>query len=233
MLSLMTMRSFVKDNIVVFYGPPRFDEHIRWLRQRCDLKLVDTPLNTPEFKAECKHFSNRFYGVPMKLHAFSVDSKIMIHLDCDTIIHSNPLNLLEGDYDMLVGQWDDGRADNPRLRENCEKLGLPYWPFQMDGFYIFKNGSHLKFKPIYEEYLIRLLKGELMPHDGIHINLHAYNLAINHFRRDGFKVERMPRNYHAYAGGKYVQHLANREIATWMEPKIFSDEENRLKDIGL
>lgn len=232
MLSLITMRRFVKDNIVVFYGPPRFDEHIEWLEPRCELKLVETPLNTPEFKAECKHFSNSFYGVPMKLHAYSVNSNIMIHLDCDTIIHSNILNLLRGDYDMLVGQWADGRADNPKLKANCEKLGLPYWPFQMDGFYIFKNKTHLKFKPIYEEYLTKLLKGDLPSHDGTHINLHAYNLAINHFRRDGFNVRRMPRGYHAYAGGKYVQHLANREIATWMEPKFFSEEEIRLKEIG-
>lgn len=231
MVSLLSLRQHIQNNIEVFYGSPRFKEHIDWLTPRCELHLVEVPLNSPEFQARREYFKNEFFGAAMKLHAYSVDTPIMIHLDCDTIIRGNFLELLEDDYDLLVGEWDSDRAPYITM-ENCEKLRLPPLNLQMDGFYIFKNQTHLKFKPIYEDYIMKLLLGELKCHDDFHINVHAFNLAISHFIHDGFKVKVMPKGYHAYAGGKYVQHLGHKEIATWMEPELFSEEENRLKNIG-
>jgi len=240
MLSLTTLRRFVRGNILVFYGEPRFQEHIDWLRSRCQLRLVETPLNTKEFRASRRYLKNKFYGVPMKLHAYGVNTPSMIHLDCDTIVHGNVLELLKGDYDLLVAQWDDRRASEGEaysvVKGNCERLGLPCWPLQMDGFCIFKNRSHLEFKTIYEDYLIKLLMGELPHYDEKHekhVNLHAFNLAINRFRRDGYKVVRMPKGYHSYStSAKYVQHLPNKEFATWMEQKMFTEQEERLKTVG-
>lgn len=231
MVSILTLRRYVQNNIVVFYGPPRFQEHIDWLTPRCELHLVETPLNSPEFRAGRVYFKNELFGAAMKLHAYSVDTPIMIHLDCDTIIHRNFLELLDDDYDLLVGDWVEGRS--PFItKENRKRLELPPWNLPMDGFYIFKNHTYLKFKPIYEDYIVKLLLGELKCHDNFHINVHAFNLAISHFIKNGFRVKKMEKGYHAYAGGEYVQHLEHKEIANWMEPRVFSEEENRIKGIG-
>ena len=239
---MTSLRRFIKENIIVFYATPRFKEHIDWLRPRCDLRLVKAPLNESEFKAKRKYFQGCYWGLPMKLHAYRVQTPTMIHLDCDTVIHRNILELLRlanGDYDLAVAQWPDPRG-RILMKENCEKLGLPHWPLMMDGFAIFKNHSHLKFKQIYLKYLRMVALGQVRPHDKLHIGVHAFNLAINHFRRDGYKVIKMPTNYHilvrgseaAYKRGKYVTHLVHKHFSEDIEKNLFSKELHDLKTVG-
>lgn len=235
LLSMTSLRRFVKDNITVFYAPPRFKEHTEWLKSRCDLRLVEAPLNSPEFRAKRVYFRNRYWGHNMKLHAYTVQTSIMVNLDCDTVVHGNILEVLEEDYDLLVAEWLYP-SSKTLMTANCKKLGLPTWPLMMDGFVVFKNYAHLKFRPIYEKYLRMVALGEVSPHDSVHLGVHAFNLAINHFRREGFKVVRMPRDFHVftreYAGAKYVTHIPDMNYATWEEKKLFSEELHKLKMVG-
>jgi len=232
MLSIKTLRRFVKKDIVVFYGPPRFKEHIKWLKPRCDVRLVDTPLNDPKFVKSRKYARNKFYGLPMKFHAYKIKSPNMIHLDCDTIIHGNPLEVLRWkDFDMAVAKWVEGRTDRI-MKSNLKRLGLPHWPLMMDGFVVCKNNAHNKFLPIYRDYLVRVLNGEIRPHDNMHFGVHSYNLALGQMRKKGHKIVQMPIGWHQYAGGKYVQHLPHKHFAKWLEPEIFSAAEQQLKKVG-
>jgi len=232
MLSIKTLRRFVKTGITVFYGPPRFQEHIDWLKPRCSLHKVDTPLNTPDFVKTRKYARNRFYGLPMKFHAYGVKTPNMIHLDCDTIIHANPLEVLKWkDFDMAIAKWVNSRS-NRIMKSNLKRLKLPHWPLMMDGFVVCKHNAHNKFLPIYRNYLVKVLKGQIRPHDNMHMGVHSYNLALGHMRKKGYKIVEMPKGWHQYAGGKYVQHLPHKAFATWLEPKIFSAAEQKLKMVG-
>lgn len=232
MLSIETLRQFVKDNIVVFYGPPRYEEHIKWLESRCDLRLVETPLNEPGFVKTRKYAKDRFYGLPMKFHAYEVETPQMIHLDCDTTIHGNPLEVLRWkEFDIAVAKWQSRNTDQI-MRSNLERLGLPHWPLMMDGFVVCRNNAHNKFLPIYRDYMIRVLNGEITPHDNMHMCVHSYNLALGQMRKNGYKIVQMPLGWHSYTYTKYVHHLENRHFAKALEPRIFTEEEQRLKMIG-
>lgn len=234
MLSIKSLHRFVTENIVVFYGPPRFDEHIEWLESmNCDVRLVETPLDNPDFIKKRKRPSGGgFYGVPMKFHAYGVEAANMIHLDCDTVIHGNLLEIFQWkDFDIAIGKWEDGRGDTI-MKNNLEMLGLPHWPMMMDGFVVCKHNAHNKFLPIYRDYLVRVLKDEIHPHDAEHMNVHAYNLALGQMRKNGFNVIQMPKGWHQYAGGRYVQHFPHKEFAHSVEKELFTEKEHNLKEIG-
>lgn len=216
MVSMLTLKQFIHDNIVVFYVPPRFQDHIDWLESRSSVYLVETPLNSPDFRERRVYYKNKTYEQTMKLHAYTVNTSTMIHLDCGTIIHGDFLELLDDDFDLLVAREEAMWGD--------------IW---MDGFYIFKNHTYLDFLPIYRSYLMRVLSGELKPFYRSYVNITAFNLAIESFIEAGFKVKTMHPSYYTFARpGKYVQHLRHEEIATWIESKIFSEAENHLKEIG-
>lgn len=239
---MVSLRRFVKSDIIVFYAPPRCMDHVDWLAPRCELRLVDAPLNDPVFRSQRVYFRNRFWGLPMKLHAYRVQTRNIIHLDCDTIIERNPLELLDlngGAYDMAVAEWPDPRGKT-LMAANCKKLGIPTWPLMMDGCVIFKKGAHLKFKPIYLKYLRMVAMGTVTPHDSLHLGVHALNLALNHFRKLGYNVIRMPAGYHrlvrgseaATKKGRYVTHLVHKQFAVDLEKKLFSKELHVLKTVG-
>jgi len=232
MRSITTLRRFVKDDIVVFYGPPRYEEHIEWLEQRCDLRLVETPLNEPDFVESREYAKDRFYGLPMKFYAYEVQAPQMIHLDCDTVIRGNPLEVLRWkDFDMAVAKWQSDRTYEI-MKSNQKKLNLPRWPLMMDGFVVCKNSAHNKFLPVYRDYMIRVLNGEITPHDNMHMCVHSYNLALGQMRKNRYNIVEMPVGWHSYFNAEYVQHLQNRCFAKFYETKLFTEAEHRLKMIG-
>ena len=234
MLSIKSLQRFVTENIVVFYGPPRFDEHIEWLESmNCDVRLVETPLDNPDFIKERKFPpGGGFYGVPMKLHAYGVEVSNMVHLDCDTVIIGNLLEVfLWKDYDMAIGKWHDDRSEEI-MKNNLEMLGLPHWPMMMDGFVACKHNTHNKFLPIYKEYLVRVLKDEIHPHSDTNMNVHAYNLTLGQMRKNGYNIEKMPIGWHSYGGAKYVKHLPHKHFELSFEKELFTEKEHKLKEIG-
>jgi hypothetical protein len=179
-----------------------------------------------------KYARNRFYGLPMKFHAYAVESPQMIHLDCDTVIRGNPLEVLRGkDFDIAVARWQSDETYEI-MRSNQNKLNLPRWPLMMDGFIACKNNMHNKFLPIYRDYMIRVLNGEITPHDNMHMCVHSYNLALAQMRKNRYKIIEMPIGWHSYFNAKYVQHLQNRCFSETDETKMFTEMEQQLKMIG-
>lgn len=231
MLSLTTLKRFIQDNIVVFYGEPRFQEHINWLKSRCDLRLVETPLHDEESMNKRVLCRNKFYGSTMKLHAYSLETPTMFWIDCDTIVHGDLCEMLKLDFDILVSKWQHSMAKTV-LKGVCKQADLPNMECMLAGFVVFKHHAHNKIYNDYLEYWQKLFRNELHPGLVYRLEIYAFNLAVIKFRLEGGNVVEMPPDWNQYAGGRYVQHLARREIATWMEKRIFTPEMYELAEVG-
>lgn len=230
-LSLTTLRRFVDDNIVVFYGPPRFQEHIEWLTPLCDLRLVETPLHESDFLRKRVYFRKKFYGSTMKLHAYNLDTPNLIWIDSDTVITGDVREILKGDFDVSVARWQNERSDT-YMDELCEVTELPHINTMMAGFVVFKNHAHNKMKKHWLKYITKLFMGELKPPHSERFDLPAFNLALTRFMKEGGKMVEMPKGWHSYDKAKYVQHLAHREFAIRQEKEFFTPELYKLVEIG-
>jgi len=233
LLSLTSLKRFIPDpdKIIVYYGPPHFKEHIEWLEPRCDLRLVDVPLHDPESISKRVVHRNKFYGSCMKIHSYELDTPIMIWIDCDTIIHGDLTEMLTPEFDILVSRWD--HSEGPRLmRGLCKRLDLPHMDIMMNGMLVFKNHTHNKMRDDYVGYLKDIFEGRLQVPVLNRMEIYAFMLSLIKLKQRGGKVVEMPPDWHQYAGGRYVQHLARKEIATWMEDKLFTPELHELKKIG-
>jgi len=234
--SMITMGRFIpKEKIVCFYGPPRFKEHIDWLEKRCDLRLVDeVPLHDEESLSRRKIFKGKFWGSLMMIYSYSLDTPELFRIDADTIIHGNPKEILDigrrENYDVMISRWLGYTPGG--YKTLCESEGLMAKELRMPGFTIFRNHAHNRFLRYYIPYLNRIFEGELKTPNPNRLEIYAFNLSLLKLEEEGYRVFIMPDDWHQYAGGRYVQHLARKEIATWMEPKIFSEEEYRIRDIG-
>lgn len=233
-LSITTLRKFVKENIVVFYAPPHYQEHINWLENRCDLRLVETPLDDPEFRSKRVHARNRFYGGTMKLHAYALDIPNLIWIDTDTVVLNDITELLEGDFDIQIAPWRPANLNRGLrlMRPLCKEAGLPAMPIMMDGFMVFKNYAHTKMRSDYLAYMKKLFMDELHPPNPDRLCLYAFMLALIKFKQQGGKIKEMSQGIHEYKNAIYVQHLPRRVIATWAEQKIFTEEMYKLVEIG-
>lgn len=232
-LSLTTLRRFPieKENIVVFYGPPHFQEHIDWLEPICDLRLVETPLHDEESMNKRKVNKGKFFGSTMKIHSYELNTPNMFWIDCDTIIHGDIREMLRFNYDVLTSRWR-GSEGKTLMRGVCKQLGLPHMDIMMNGFLVFKNHAHNKMRDDYVGNLKKMFEGEIRTPNPGRMELYAFMVALIKLKQRGGKVVEMPSNWHQYAGGKYVQHLSRRETATWMEKKVFTPEIFRLVEIG-
>ena len=232
-LSLTSLKRFISDpnKVIVFYGPPRFEEHIEWLEPRCDLRLVDTPLHDPASINRRVIHKNKFYGSCMKIHSYELDTPNMFWVDCDTIIHGDLTEMLEPDFDILVSRWDHSEGKT-LMKGLCKELNLPHMDIMMNGMLVFKNHAHNKMRDDYVGYLEDIFEGRLQVPVLNRMEIYAFMLSLIKFKQRGGKVVIMPPNWHQYAGGKYVQHLSRREIATWMEEKLFTPELYKLVEIG-
>lgn len=216
---------------MVFYGPPRFQEHINWLKSRCNLRLVETPLHDPEFVKKRVYFRNKFYGSTMKLHAYSLDTPNLFWIDSDTVITGDIREMLKEDFDVLVSKWQDGRG-RTYMDELFKAAGLPHIDTMLAGFVVFKNYAHNRMRRDWLGYMKKLFMNELKPPNPERIDLPAFNLTLAKFKENGGKVVEMPLGWHTYGQADYVSHLPHREIAIKMEKKIFTPEMHKLVHIG-
>lgn len=196
---------FTKDQIYVFYAPPRFPEHLRWLRQRTTVFLVDTPLHDPESLALRVWHPDYFYGSTMKLHAFGVPEEGIFWMDSDTEIDNNIYDMLELDYDVLVASTAGGQY----MIKPSVQAGLPESrKLYFGGFWATKNHAHNKMRKYYLDFWERLFAGEFTVGDKYRLELYAWNLAVLKFQHeDGGNIVEMPGEWQGYERTLYVCHL--------------------------
>jgi len=222
-------------NTIVFYGPPRFKEHIEWLKPRCDLRLKDEmPLHDEESLKRRKIFKTKFWGPMMKIHAYRLPYPEIAWIDADTIIRGDLEEIYSvgrrEDYDIMISEWQGHTPGG--WYTLAEDEGLVAGTLKMPGFTVFRNNAHNKLLKYYIPFLNRIFEGDLVPPVLNRLEIYAYNLTLLRLQEDGLRVHAMPPDWHQYAGGRYVQHLARKEIATWMEDRLFNPDLHRLKMRG-
>ena len=238
--SMITLRqhcgSDITQNTIVFYAPPRFKEHIEWLKNRCDLRITDEmPLHDEESLKRRKIWKTKVWGSLIKIHAYRLPDPEIAWIDADTIIHGNLADIFNvgrrEDYDIMISE---ALAEHVRVpwEALAKDEGLVAESLKMPGFTVFRNNAHNKLLKYYIPYLNRIFEGDIATPNANRLEIYAYNLTLLRLQEDGLRIHAMPPDWHQYAGGKYVQHLARGQIAEWIEDKIFTPELHELKKIG-
>jgi len=148
--SIKTARKFFKrEEIIVFYTPPRSRRNFQKLNKIATVKKV--PNVTEPFVS----FPNRkpsYYGE--KIHLCEVDRSEIVFLDSDTIVKKDLRPLLEGNYDFSARVGSGYYQMNLKIwREMFSQFGKQPIPMPNTGFMIFKNLCHQKIKHEWIKYM--------------------------------------------------------------------------------
>jgi hypothetical protein len=209
--SIKTLLNFAEpSDIVVFYTPPRQDEHMEFLESLgVDLRIRDhwgEPFKMGR-EDEPSHYTD-------KLWICEIDEEEVIFLDCDTIVLEDPIQLLEGDFDFKARE-DMYDLKNSGWRELFEKFGKPESWMPNAGVMVFKNGV---LKNSREE-LERFLKYDYkeLSVDTWHLEQYAFALVMSEYR-----VKKMKNREHMFGWEDetydegVIYHLGGRRV---VEPK--------------
>lgn len=198
--SLRSLRRFIeKDNIIVFYTPPRTDLDYRRLTRYAVVEKVENL--TEPFVAK-KNTAPSHYGE--KIHLCDIDSPNVIFLDADTIVRKDVTKLTKGDFDFSARMAPANKDFNQKLwRSMFKEIGKEPIPMPNAGFMIFKNYCHQRIR---KEWLL-YMNNPLLPNPHPESNLkeqYALALAIS-----GNKIEWMTVKEHRYSfeiGDTFVVH---------------------------
>ncbi len=187
--SLMSINRYIKrDNIIVFYTPPRSEKNYNSFSKYANVKKVNN-LTTP-FKYMAGRAPSR-YGEILG-HMGGISSSNVFILDCDTIINKDIKELLNDDFDVafrVAKSWKN--IDKLRWQNLFHDRGKKPIPVPNKGFMIFKDDIH---KKITKE--IRKYMNTDIPHVSPYNyqkDQYAIALAIS-----GYKVKLWDKYVHAY-----------------------------------
>jgi len=186
--SIKSLRKFVdRENIIVFYTPPRSKRNLRKLSKLAVVKEVEN-ISKPFVFDKSRGYGR--YGE--KIHVCSVDCPNVIFLDTDTIVTKNPIGLLEGDYAFSARPGDANRDFDQNVWRNMfRKIGKEPIPMPNTGFMIFKHHCH---KKIREDWLTAVNNPLPNPHPVNNLKeQYALALAVS-----GEKIKWMTAREHAF-----------------------------------
>ncbi|RLI44515.1 hypothetical protein DRO69_07220 [Candidatus Bathyarchaeota archaeon] len=149
--SIKSLLNFVdKEDIIVFYTPPRSRRNLRKLSKVAT--VIEAPNLTKPFVFTEKRGASR-YGE--KIHLCDIDCSNVIFLDADTIVKKNILNLLNGKYDLSarIGQPLNKQMNKEIWQQMFTERGKDPIPIPNTGFLIFKNYCHKKIKQEWLQYI--------------------------------------------------------------------------------
>jgi hypothetical protein len=220
-----------KEEIHVFYAPPRFPQHIEWLQKNSTLHLVETPLHSPADQAKRRIHQDKFYGSTMKIHAFKMPTDGIFWLDSDSEVFGDFRDMLELDYDILVGlapkRWG-WVMKKPSVHAGFPETDYLYFP----AFWSTKNKTHQKLLDYYLYYWEEAFRNAIPMAGHNRLELYAFNLAVLRFQvEDGGNVVVMPPNWQGYEGVTYVCHLRRGQFSP-REKWWLTDEDLNIRDIG-
>jgi hypothetical protein len=232
MTSIKMLRRFdvPKEEILVYYGKPRFQQHLNWLADKATVKLVETPLHTNQDMRDRVHHKNAFYGSTMKIHIFTTDCDQLIWLDSDTEIFADVRDFFKLDFDILV-------ANVPLygyvMKKPSMEAGFPMTKrLYFAGCWATKNRTHLKIHDYYVDYWKRCFNDEFTVASVNRLELYAFNLAVLRFmHEDGGNVVEMPGDWQGYQRVYYVCHLRRGKFSP-RERGILNDDDRRLFGVG-
>ena len=161
------------EQIVVYYTPPRDDDHRRTLAE-LGVDVRETENRTPAFAME-ETSQPGHYGE--KVQICEIDAETVVFLDCDTIVLDDPAPVLEGDFDFKArpGTYE---LDPDEWRALFQRYGETYLDWMPNaGFLVFKNRTHEKIRPDWSYYIAEEI--ELPSADTRHGEQYALALAVS------------------------------------------------------
>ena len=169
--SIKSLHKFVdKNDIIVFYTPPRSEQNYNRLSKLAIVK------NVPNITKPFVCFKDRGPGrYGEKIHLCDVDCSNVVFLDADTIVKKNPLNLLHGDYDFSARPAAANCEFDKAIWENMfKKFGVKPILMPNAGFMIFKNYCHRDIKDLWLE----LINNDLPRPHSLYYHKEQYALAL-------------------------------------------------------
>lgn len=190
--SIKTVRKFVsKDDIIIFYTPPRSKRNYEKLSKIATVKNV--PNITKLFIFDKKRGPRR-YGE--KVHLCEVDFPNVVFLDGDTMVKKDLSPLLGGDFDFSArfGRRSNREFDKNVWEQMFEVIGKQPIPMYNSGFMVFQNYCHKKIG----KYWLRYINEKNLPNPHPALNFkEQYSLALALAIVDA-KIKPMTAKQHAF-----------------------------------
>jgi hypothetical protein len=153
--SIKSLERFVqKENVIVFYTPPRSKENYSKLSEIAEVKAVEN-ITTPFDMHGCdeKGFLKGAQRYGEKLHLCEVDCPNVIFLDADTVVKKDITLLLDGDFDFsALPPKIYSKFNKDIMKAVFRNIGTEPIPMFNCGFLIFKNYLHFKIKDAWLKY---------------------------------------------------------------------------------
>jgi hypothetical protein len=155
--SIKSLEKFVsKDNIIVFYTPPRSEKNQEKLSKLAIVKEAENV--TKPFDARVDRIDPRLRGPQRygeKVHLCEVDFPNVVFLDADTIVKKDISPLLVGDFDFCARAPVQISSNfNPSVWKTMfANINREPVPMFNAGFLIFKNYLHLRIRDTWLQYI--------------------------------------------------------------------------------
>lgn len=186
--SIQTLRRFVdSDDIVVFFTPPRDDEHVESLEALgVDLRLVENVTDAFVAFDDPQHYGEKTW-------ISTLDDDTVVFLDCDTLVFDDVRDVIRGDFEFKARQ-DTSQVRQPAWRELFERFDEPYLDWMPNaGFLVFKRGLHRRIGDTWRKYIQTELEYQ---HEVNHKEQYALALAVG-----GAETVQMTPEEHSMAWG--------------------------------
>lgn len=200
--SIKSLSQYIdKNNIVVFFTPPREEAHIEYLRQLgVDIRLVENSTN-----AFTAFDTKQHYGE--KTWLSTIEDDTVVFLDCDTLIFGDILEVVKGDF-QFKARPGTSEVRQPEWRNLFNRFDEEYLDWMPNaGFLIFKSGLHREIGDTWRHYVQTDLEYQ---HDVNHKEQYALALAVG-----GADTEQMSPKDHVmlwnneYSEDGIVYHIGN------------------------
>lgn len=168
--SIQTLKNQINvEDIVVFFTPPRDDEHIKRLKSLgVDVRLVEN--STDAFAA---FDTKQHYGE--KTWLTTIDDETVCFLDCDTLVFGDIKEVIRGDF-QFKARPATSQVRQPEWQELFQRFDESYIDWMPNaGFLIFKQGIHKDIGKKWRDYIQTELNYQ---HDVNHKEQYALALAV-------------------------------------------------------
>ena len=169
-LSIKSLSEYVsREDIVVFFTPPRDEEDIKILESLgVDVRLVKNSTNAFSAFDQPQHYGEKTW-------VSEIEDSTAVFLDCDTLIFGDISTAIEGDF-QFKARPGTSAVRQPEWKNLFERFDEQYMSWMPNaGFIIFKSRLHQKIGEKWRSYINKELN---YSHDVNHKEQYALALSI-------------------------------------------------------
>lgn len=223
--SIRSLNYFIdKDDIIVFYTPPRSKNVFN------KLSKISNVIKAKNITDPFMFQKNRFGSYGEKIHLCEVDEPNIIFINSDTLVLKNPRELfvdMQYEYDVSsrvgLGYLDFDFNIWNKMFERIDKKPIP---MLNTGFLVFMDFTHKKIMDEWLEYINMELDN---PHPTSYMkDQYAFSLAVS-----GLRIRYMDKNEHSFLWNKElndtcVRHgsinltrIIKRDVVSWFKYAVY------------